>query len=272
MQPRFWVHCSGLPMSRWTCARGALYSIKAVFLQRVSAVESRRKRTYKQEHLSLARPSQTHSKTYLRLHERKLFLWRVNAGESRVRKVFPLLITYQFDLYTEYKVHMHTESPVQRDSTTCTYNELCTKIAKHIQDGRAPPSSICLIRSNPRASLLWMLMTLSGRMWDWITMGLRSHPAGCVLSTCDMAFRRATSATWTLCHARMVLRRMGNSPHKLQKSRSADTSAVLDHVRNIGWDELVALYMVGKRWSNSSMSPTMWIIHVQYGQVHSWLA
>lgn len=65
-----------------------------------------------------------------------------------VRKVFPLLITYQFDLYTEHKVHTHTESSVKRRDPSIqqlarSYNELCTKIAKHIQDGHAPPNAIC---------------------------------------------------------------------------------------------------------------------------------
>jgi len=49
--------------------------------------------------------------------------------------------------YTERKVHTHTESSVKRRNPSIqqlarSYNELCTKIAKHIQDGRAPHGAI----------------------------------------------------------------------------------------------------------------------------------
>ena len=49
---------------------------------------------------------------------------------------------------TEHKVHTHTESSVKWHDPSIqqlaqSYNELCTKIAKHIQDGRAPPNTIC---------------------------------------------------------------------------------------------------------------------------------
>ena len=65
-----------------------------------------------------------------------------------VHKVFLLLITYQLDLYTEHKVHTHTESSVKWHDPSIqqlawSYNELCTKIAKHIQDGCTPPNTIC---------------------------------------------------------------------------------------------------------------------------------
>ncbi len=51
-------------------------------------------------------------------------------------------------IYTEQKVHTHTESSVKRRDPSIqqlarSYNELCTKIAKYIEDGRAPHGAIC---------------------------------------------------------------------------------------------------------------------------------
>lgn len=50
--------------------------------------------------------------------------------------------------YTEHKVHAHTETSVKRRDPSIqqlarSYNELCTKIAKHIQGGHAPRGAIC---------------------------------------------------------------------------------------------------------------------------------
>jgi len=51
-------------------------------------------------------------------------------------------------IYTEQKVHTHTESSVKRRDPSIqqlaqSYNELCTKITKYIEDGRAPHDAIC---------------------------------------------------------------------------------------------------------------------------------
>ncbi|KIM34886.1 hypothetical protein M413DRAFT_32940 [Hebeloma cylindrosporum] len=48
----------------------------------------------------------------------------------------------------EHKVHAHTESSVKRRDPSIqqlarSYNDLCTKIAKHIRHGRAPSGAIC---------------------------------------------------------------------------------------------------------------------------------
>ena len=137
--------------------------------------------------------------------------------------------------HTEHKVHTHTESSVKRRDPTIqqlarSYNDLCTKIAKHIEDGRAPHGAIC-----PEKIESSGLFALDVDDAIWQDVGLNDNgPDKLPLWLCDAEVRRGILAMLDLDRCKEEELRLQHERRAMQEWFSEEWGIVNAAYENTG--------------------------------------